>query len=125
MLDHRIQHVPKQALLKPQSHVQNEKTETKRSFKETLDKATDELKISKHAKSRLNERDIAISDEKWAKIESSIKDADKKGITDSLVITEDSALLISVKNKTVVTAMDRSEAQSRVFTNINGTILLD
>ncbi|HET7657976.1 MAG TPA: flagellar protein, partial [Bacillales bacterium] len=51
--------------------------------------------------------------------------ARQKGITDSLVVTKNAALVVSAKNNTVVTAMDRKEASTHIFTNINGTILMD
>lgn len=83
-----------------------------------------QLKISKHAEQRLIERDIHINEQQWSKIAAKMTEAKAKGITDSLVITNDAALLVSTKNHTVVTAMDRIEAESKIFTNINGTILM-
>ena len=47
------------------------------------------------------------------------------GVTDSLVLTKEAALVVSAKNNTVITAMGRDEASSQIFTNINGTILID
>ncbi|MCA1030076.1 flagellar protein [Bacillus timonensis] len=83
------------------------------------------LKISKHAKQRLNDRDITISPLKWNQIEQLIVEARKKGIRDSLVVTGDAALIVNTQSNTVITALNREEANSQIFTNINGTILLD
>lgn len=83
------------------------------------------LSISKHAQKRLSQRNIDIDPMTWAKIEAKVKEAKKMGVTDSLVITTDAALVISAKNNTVITAMGRDEASSQIFTNINGTILMD
>lgn len=85
----------------------------------------DGLKISKHARHRLEERQIAIDDASWQKITEKVHEAKKMGVTDSLVLLDDAALIVSAKNKTVITAMDRSEAKSEIFTNINGTIIID
>lgn len=83
------------------------------------------LKISKHAKDRMNERNISLNDNTWNTISEKITDARKKGVTDSLVLTSDAAFVVSTKNNTVITAMDASETTSKVFTNINGAIVIN
>ncbi len=124
-MHYQIQHVPKQALLHPKQQKITKTHQQTSSFQAILDQTQAELKISKHAQARLNERKIEISNEKWQEISKQILEARQKGITDSLVITSEATLLVSAKNHTVVTALDRHEAQSRIFTNINGTILID
>ncbi len=94
------------------------------SFKDTLEKETN-LVISKHAQKRLDERNISIQDSKWKEIQVKISEAKTKGIRDSLVVTNNAALIVNVPNNTVITAMNRDEASSQIFTNINGTIILD
>lgn len=122
-MDHRIQQVHQGALLpKNRNNVQKKQVGT--SFQDVLSNVNT-LKISKHAQARLTERNIKIEDSKWQQISEKVYEAKQKGITDSLVVTDEATLLISTKNNTVVTAMDRSEAQSRIFTNINGTIVVD
>jgi flagellar operon protein len=95
------------------------------SFKEVLAKKQQELKISKHAEARLHERDIHINESQWEMIGQKINEAKQKGITDSLVVIKDAALLVSTTNNTVITALSREEANSRIFTNINGAILMN
>ena len=85
---------------------------------------TPPLKISKHAEKRLLERGITIDTSMWKIINEKVREAKSKGVQDSLVITENAALVVSAKNSTVITAMDREEAKTQIFTNINGTILL-
>ncbi|RWZ60488.1 flagellar protein [Halobacillus fulvus] len=94
------------------------------SFKDVFDQAQT-LKVSKHAKQRLEQRNISIDDQKWKAISDKMIEAKEKGVTDSLVITENAALVVSTKNHTVVTAMAKDEAASKIFTNINGTILMN
>lgn len=84
-----------------------------------------DLKLSKHALQRLQERKIHIDQDRWQVISDKVKEAKQKGITDSLVITDQAALLVSAKNNTVVTAMGIQEANSKIFTNINGTIIVN
>jgi flagellar operon protein len=96
------------------------------SFKKVLSELQNPtLKISKHAQERIQQRDIHISDNDWNLIEEKVQEASYKGVTDSLVILQDAALIVNAKNKTVVTAMNIEEAKSQIFTNINGTIIMD
>lgn len=87
--------------------------------------AQNELKISKHASERMKERNIEIPDQLWQTIGEKVHEARQKGVIDSLVVLDKAALLISAKNNTVVTAMERAETENRIFTNINGTILIE
>lgn len=84
-----------------------------------------ELKISKHAEKRLEERGITIEPEKWQLIQNKVHEAKQKGVDDSLVILENATLIVNAKNQTVITAMNRNETEGQLFTNINGTILID
>ena len=86
---------------------------------------TPELKISKHANQRMLERQISINTKQWQEISQKVKEAKDKGITDSVVVTQNAALVVNTTNQTVITAMDRKEASTHLFSNINGAILLD
>ncbi|MGF2615653.1 flagellar protein [Rossellomorea vietnamensis] len=98
-----------------------------KSFAETLKESFEgkSLTISKHADTRLKQRGIEISSETWREVESKVAQAKTKGVKESLVILENAALIVSAKNSTVITAMDRKEAGSQIFTNIDGTIIID
>ena len=84
-----------------------------------------QLTISKHATERLEQRGINISQESWNRIEEKVSQAKAKGVSDSLVLLKDAALIVSAKNNTVITAMGRQEAAEQIFTNINGTIVME
>ncbi|MBU9720324.1 flagellar protein [Bacillus alkalicola] len=101
------------------------KVETFQSVFQKTVAVSESIKVSKHAEMRLNERGINITPETWKQIQEKVNEASHKGICDSLVVTENAALVVSVKNNTVITAMDREEAQSQLFTNINGAILMN
>ncbi|WP_409305428.1 TIGR02530 family flagellar biosynthesis protein [Peribacillus sp. SCS-155] len=113
----------------PSKKVSANQQTSKQGFAQHLRTAVDEkaskLVISKHAQLRLSQRNIEINDNTWSRIEKKVSEAKKMGVKDSLVILHDAALVVSAKNHTVITAMDRNEAASQIFTNINGTIILD
>ena len=83
-----------------------------------------ELKFSKHAANRLNDRNIALTDAQNVRLENGVKQASEKGITESLVLVDSLAFIVNVPNKTVVTALDQAEANSNVFTNIDGAVII-
>lgn len=82
------------------------------------------LKFSKHCLGRLADRNIELSDSQLERLESGTKKAEQKGIRDSLVIVDKIAFIVNVPNQTVVTAMDSTEADNQVFTNINGAVIM-
>jgi len=118
-----IHHVPLQPTIQAKQKL-SIVTKPKHSFVEHLQHANNELKISKHANERINERNIHISDEEWQQVTDKVFEARKKGVNQPLVLMDQAALIVSAKNATVITAMDRTEAKQQLFTNIDGTIVL-
>lgn len=82
------------------------------------------LKFSRHAANRLAERNIELSDTQMERLEGGVDRAGGKGIKDSLVIVDDLAFIVNVPNKTVVTAMDSTATEDKIFTNINGAVIM-
>lgn len=91
-----------------------------------LDEAekTSELKFSKHANERLASRNIDITDEQMTRLLSGTKQANEKGINESLVIVDNLAFIVNVKNNTVITAMEQSDTGENVYTNIDGAVII-
>lgn len=82
------------------------------------------VKFSNHAIDRMQSRGIYYSPEDVAKLNEAVKKAAAKGSKDSLVLMKDSALIVSVRNNTVVTVMDQAALKENVFTNIDSTIVI-
>ncbi|MBQ8246801.1 MAG: flagellar protein [Lachnospiraceae bacterium] len=99
------------------------------SFQEVLNRTTEsgqevtELKFSKHAAGRLIDRNIELSEAQMERLQEGAKNAGQKGIKDSLVIVDELAFIVNVPNKTVVTALDQTEARGNIFTNIDGAVI--
>lgn len=82
------------------------------------------LRFSAHAVDRMKSRGISFSPDMMKGIESAVSRAAQKGSKDTLVLTGDNALIVSVKNNTVVTVMDRQAMRENVFTNIDSTVVV-
>ena len=108
--------------------VNNTSQSTDVSFEDVLRQTALEretgLKFSKHASMRLNERDITLTQNQSTRLENGVDAASKKGINDSLVLVDNLAFIVNVPNKTVVTAMDQTETNSNVITNIDGAVIM-
>ena len=92
------------------------------SFAEILEQTTSEVKFSKHANERLQRRNIDLSDSQKERLNQAVKTAGEKGIKESLVMLDDLAFIVNVKNNTVVTAMLGGE--QKVFSNIDGAVVV-
>ena len=82
------------------------------------------LKFSQHAIERMASRGISFKPEELLRLNDAVEKAAQKGSRESLVLMGDNALIVSVKNKTVVTALDREGMKENVFTNIDSTVIL-
>ncbi|MGN0141347.1 MAG: TIGR02530 family flagellar biosynthesis protein [Roseburia sp.] len=99
------------------------------SFEEILKQkqeitGSSELKFSKHAAMRLLDRNISLSQEQSERLENGVHKADEKGIRESLVLMDSLAFIVNVPNRTVVTAMDQTESDENIFTNIDGAVIV-
>ncbi len=83
-----------------------------------------DLKFSKHAVSRLADRQITLSASQMERLSNGARKAGEKGIQDSLVLMDQLAFIVNVPNHTVVTAMDQTETNENVFTNIDGAVII-
>lgn len=82
-----------------------------------------EIKLSKHAASRLESRNMELSDGERTMLRQAINDMQAKGTKNGLVIIEDKAVVVSVPNRTVITVLDTQGARGNVFTNIDGAVI--
>lgn len=84
----------------------------------------DRLKLSGHAQTRLASRDIQLDKQQWDRVLEGVDRAAAKGAKESLVIMDDIALVVSVKNRTIITAVDQQSLKSSVFTNIDSAVIV-
>ncbi len=83
-----------------------------------------EVRFSKHAANRLIDRNIELTKEQMERLNLGAAKAGAKGINESLVIIDSLAFIVNVPNQTVITAMDQTETDENVFTNIDGAVII-
>jgi flagellar operon protein len=86
------------------------------NFQQVMD-----VEFSKHANLRLDARDIRLDGDQMKRLEHGVARAQNKGIRDSLVLIDNIALVVNIKNKVVITALNRQE---QVITNIDGAVIV-
>lgn len=81
------------------------------------------VKISSHAQKRLNSSQVELSDSDMQRLDGAVQKAAQKGSNQSLVMLDNLALVVSVKNKVVITAVDEARQREGVFTNIDSVVI--
>ena len=84
----------------------------------------DRLKVSGHAQTRLQSRQIELQDVQWERVLDGVQRAAEKGARESLVLVDDVAMIVSVKNRTLITVVDQANLRSNVFTNIDSAVIV-
>jgi len=80
------------------------------------------IRFSAHAQNRLQSRQISLNPTQMERLKQGVGQAEAKGSKDSLVLLDNLAFVVSVKNKTVVTAIDNAVNAGHVFTQIDSTV---
>lgn len=93
-------------------------------FGEVFDAKSREIKISAHAQARLRSRGIDLDEARMARLTEAVDRAAHKGAKESLVLMEDLAVIVSVRNRTVITAVDGASLKENVFTNIDSAVIV-
>lgn len=95
------------------------------NFQQVLDnvvKKDDGFTVSKHAALRLKEINFTQDDMK--QIEKGFEIAKDKNSKNTVMLYKDVALIASVENKTIITAVEKERAKDNVFTNIDSVVIL-
>jgi flagellar operon protein len=95
------------------------------SFDEVFAKElrSSEVGFSRHARQRMASRNINLSEADLTRLNDAVDQIRSKGGRDSLVMLNDNALIVSVKNNQVVTVVDQDNLKDNVFTNIDSAII--
>jgi len=95
------------------------------SFAQVLQTELEGLRFSQHAQARLAAGEVQLSREDMGKIQEAVERVARKGARESLILYRDLALVVSVKNRTVITAVSGERRKENVFTNIDSTVIVE
>ena len=82
------------------------------------------LTFSRHAQARTEQRNIALTQSDMDRLTQAVSKAEDKGLTDTLVFMNNTAFIVNVPSKVVITVVDGSESENNVFTNIDGAVIV-
>lgn len=107
--------------------VKDGKADEKDSFRaileENIQRASD-VNFSSHAVKRAVDHNIELTDESLERLNKGVKMAEEKNLEEPLILVGQAAFLVNVKNNTVITTVDSNDLQGKVFTNIDGTVIV-
>lgn len=121
--------IPKDAPIRPIQPRQRTTVQDRRRgdvpFAQVLDQKLEQrkLKFSAHATRRLATRNIELSSEQLDLLEEAVEKARAKGGRETLILLDDVALVVSVANRTVITAIDGENLRENVFTQIDSAVI--
>ena len=84
---------------------------------------TKPVQFSKHAVQRLERRNLTVDATVMRRLQDGVDRAAGKGARDAVVLVDDAAFVVSVTNRTVVTAVGRDQMKDHVFTNIDSAVI--
>lgn len=109
-----------------QPSIQNKKAvNNQESFQSILDTAKSKkagFTVSKHAAKRLDE--INFTEEDMKQIEKGFEIAKDRNSKNTVMLYKDVAIIASVENKTLITAVEKDRAKENIFTNIDSVVIL-
>lgn len=94
------------------------------SFAETLAQAQN-VRFSSHAQKRMEARDIQLGDDGLARLALAVEQVAQKGGKESLVLMDDLAFIVNVKDRLVVTALDNDSRKGNIFTQIDSVVIAE
>ena len=125
-MDPRLSAVNRLGLVRPLEPVSSPQrlaaTPADGGFRAALDGAIG-FKFSAHAEERLKSRGVSFDANQLTRLEKGIDAAAQKGSREALVLVDGVAMVIAVRNRTVVTAMPGQTDGPSVFTNIDAAVI--
>lgn len=99
------------------------------SFEEALRSKINErqqgVEFSKHAIQRLEERSIDLeAGNTLERLNKGVEIAADKGSSETLILVDTTAFVVSVKNNKVITTLSNEDLTGNIFTNIDSTVIM-
>ena len=94
-----------------------------RGFGDVLALRTSGMQFSGHALQRIERRNIDVGPQTLVRLQDGVSRAAAKGARESVVLVDGTAFVVSVRNQTVITAVDPAHMRDHVFTNIDSAVI--
>ncbi len=127
MKDMNIREIESRLIKLNQNNIKKSNKVSNKNFHEILeniDKNNVEIKFSKHATKRLSNRNMDISLEDMVRLEKAFRTAENKGVKDALILMDNKAFIANISSKTVITTINKDQLEEKVFTNIDGAVII-
>jgi flagellar operon protein len=82
-----------------------------------------QLRFSRHALQRVERRGVGLDASTLGRLNEGVGRAAGKGSRASVVLVDGTAFVVSVANKTVLTAVPQEHMKEQVFTNIDSAVI--
>jgi flagellar operon protein len=103
------------------------KPQDAQAFQKIFDRAREKegIKFSKHARERMMARGIELNNHDMSRLAAAVDQLDEKGGSTSLLLMGKATFVTNVKERTIITALDNSTEDRKVFTQIDSVVLVD
>ncbi|MEM1485260.1 TIGR02530 family flagellar biosynthesis protein [Oscillospiraceae bacterium PP1C4] len=115
--------IPQHGTVQAQQSTDHEQVSFQQMLKEQISRNSN-LTFSKHAVSRMVERNVDLTDSSIARLNEGVRIAEEKGLNDTLILVDRTAFIVNIKNGTVITTVNQNDSERNVFTNIDGTVII-
>lgn len=93
------------------------------SFGQVLADKTQRVAFSKHALQRVQRREVQLDESRLERLSNGLDRAAAKGSREAVVFLGQDAFVVSVANRTVITAVPQDRMKDHVFTNIDSAVI--
>ncbi|MDY0189094.1 MAG: hypothetical protein RBR22_00015 [Desulfuromonas sp.] len=80
------------------------------------------IEFSAHSLQRMAKRKLSFSEQQLTRLQEALKTLVKKGSRTSVVMLDETALIVSVRQHRVVTVVEQSALREQVFTQIDSAV---
>lgn len=87
-------------------------------------RANSQIEFSKHAMKRVAEREVNLTEAQIARLNHGVTLAQRKGLTDTLILVDKVAFVVNVPHNKVITTVSDQGLKEAVFTQIDGAVIV-
>ncbi len=118
-------HVPQSSIASNEAQASQEGSFAAALQEKLAEKQQSGVEFSRHAIQRLEQRSIDLSaGDTLERLNKGVEIAADKGSNETLVLVDQTAFVVSVKNNKVITTLSHEDLRGNIFTNIDSTVII-